>query len=87
MTEVMGLIYSVGLNMYGTTVIDAERGLRLRSYTSTELNAIANAVNTANKAAGKTVYNSTVTKLVTAVGSTAGSIWVDGAGTTINTPV
>jgi uncharacterized protein (UPF0333 family) len=74
--------------MYGANVvIDADRGIRYPSYTSTALNAIANAINTANKAAGKTVYNSTVTKLVTAVGSTAGSVWVDGAGTTINTPV
>ena len=87
-TETMRLSYTVGLSMYGANVvIDADRGIRYPSYTSTALNAIANAVNTANKAAGKTVYNSTVTKLVTAVGSTAGSIWVDGAGTTINTPV
>lgn len=87
MTEFMSEIYSVGLGLYGSTVIDAARGFRLRSYTSTELNAIANAVNTAQKAAGKQVWNSTANKPVWAIGSTAGSVWVDGAGTTINTPV
>lgn len=87
MTEFMSQAYSVGLGLYGSTVIDAARGIRYPSNTSVELNAIANAANTANKAAGKTVWNSTASKLVTAVGSTAGSIWVDGAGTTINTPV
>lgn len=87
MTEFMSMIYSVGLGMYGSTVIDAGRGIRYPSFDSTALDAIANAVNTANKAAGKTVWNSTVSKLVSAVGSTAGSVWVDGAGTTINTPV
>lgn len=70
-----------------TIVIDANAGIRHPSYTSTALNAIANAINTANKAAGKTVWNSTANKLVSAVGSTAGSVWVDGAGTTVNTPV
>lgn len=68
-------------------VIDANAGIRHPSYTSTALNAIANAINTANKVAGKTVWNSTANKLVSAVGSTAGSVWVDGAGTTVNTPV
>ena len=70
-----------------TTVLDPSRGVRGRSYTSTELNAIGGAVNTTDKAAGKMVWNSTASKPVWAVGSTAASVWVDGAGTTINTPV
>ncbi len=86
-TAMVQLKYSTGQSNYGSVVIDAANGIRHPSYTSATLNAIANAVNTSQKAAGKTVYNSTVTKLVTAVGSTAGSVWVDGAGTTINTPV
>jgi len=74
--------------MFGAnTVVDAARGIRTVSYTSTQLNDITNAVNTANKAAGKMVWNSTASKPVWAVGSTAGSVWVDGAGSTVNTPV
>ena len=86
-TDMMELRYNVGLSLYGTAVVDPDRGIRYPSYTSTALNAIGNAVNTTNKAAGKTVWNTTAVKLVTAVGSTAGSVWVDGAGTTVNTPV
>jgi hypothetical protein len=37
-TEVMGLIYSVGLNMYGTTIVDAQKRIHNISFTSTQLN-------------------------------------------------
>ena len=87
-TEIARFSHANGFAMFGTnTVVDAARGIRSVSYTSTQLNDITNAVNTANKAAGKMVWNSTASKPVWAVGSTAGSVWVDGAGTTVNTPV
>lgn len=76
-----------GYYVGGTMSIDTARGIRTASYTSTQLNDIANAVNTANKATGKMVWNSTASKPVWAVGSTAGSVWVDGAGSTVNTPI
>lgn len=88
-TEVARINSDASLQMGSTptTVLDPSRGIRGRSYTSTELDAIGGAVNTTDKAAGKMVWNSTVSKPVWAVGSTAASVWVDGAGTTINTPV
>lgn len=56
--------------------------------TDTELNAIANAINTnAGKIQGAMVYNITQDTPVWAVGSADGDLWVDGAGATINTPV
>jgi len=87
-TEIARFSHANGFAMFGAnTVVDAARGIRTVSYTSTQLNDITNAVNTANKAAGKMVWNSTASKPVWAVGSTAGSVWVDGAGSTVNTPV
>jgi hypothetical protein len=55
-------------------------------YTDAQLNDVANAVNTANKVIRKTVWNSTQSRLVTAAGATAGSLWVS-EGSTRNTPV
>jgi hypothetical protein len=86
-SAVLSFSHASGLKLFGTQVIDASRGIRTRSYTSAELNALANAVNTTDKVAGKQVWNSTVSKPVWAAGSTAAALWVDGSGTTINTPV
>jgi len=56
--------------------------------TDAELNAIANAINTdAGKVQGAMVYNTSTDNPVYATGATDGSVWVDGAGTTVNTPV
>lgn len=56
--------------------------------TSAALNAIGNAINTgAAKVQGTMVYNTTTDNPVYAVGNTDGAVWVDGAGTTVNTPV
>lgn len=56
--------------------------------TDAELNAIANAINTdAGKVQGAMVYNTSTDNPVYATGAADGSVWVDGAGTTVNTPV
>lgn len=56
--------------------------------TDTELNDITNAINTASgKVQGAMLYNTTQDVPVWAVGNADGSVWVDGAGTTVNTPV
>jgi len=55
--------------------------------TTAALAAIANAINTAGKYVGKTVYNTTTKKLVTADAATAAGVWVDATGTTAHTPV
>jgi hypothetical protein len=57
------------------------------SATSAALAAIANAVNTANKVAGKRVWNTTTLKPVYATGSTAGAVWNDAVGVLAHTPV
>ena len=58
------------------------------TFTDAELNAIANAVNTTGaKVQGAQAYNSTQDVPIWAVGAADGSVWVDGAGTTVNTPV
>ena len=58
------------------------------TFTDAELNSVTNAVNTAaGKIQGAMVYNATQDVPVWAVGNTDGAVWVDGAGTTVNTPV
>ena len=51
-----------------------------------DLGAIANAINTTGKFAGKQVWDSTNNVPLWAKGSTAGAVWIDGAGTTVITP-
>jgi len=60
----------------------------VQTATDTQLNDITDAINTAaGKVQGAMLYNSTQDVPVWAVGDTDGSVWVDGAGTTVNTPV
>jgi len=54
--------------------------------TNTGLNDITNAINTENKYAGKRVWNTSDNRPVYAVGSAAGDVWNDAAGSTYNTP-
>jgi len=62
--------------------------LQLRTATDTELNDITDAVNTdPGKVQGAVAYNTTTDNPVYATGDTDGAVWVDGAGTTVNTPV
>lgn len=59
----------------GSVVVDKSRGLRLPSYTAANIAAIGNAVNTADKAAGKMVWDTTNNRVMVASGSTAASAW------------
>jgi hypothetical protein len=71
---------------FGGVLIDGY--LQHKTATDAELNAVANAINTAaGKIQGAQVYNSTQDVPVYAVGNADASVWVDGAGTTVNTPV
>lgn len=54
--------------------------------TAAALGDLTNAINTTGKFAGKQVWDSTNNVPLWAKGSTAGAVWIDGAGTTIITP-
>lgn len=54
--------------------------------TTAALAAIGDAINTANKYAGRPIWNTTTSRPVWASGSAAGAAWVDGAGATVHTP-
>ena len=71
-----------------TGLASATTYFQLPTYTDTQLNDVTATVNTdAGKVQGAMVYNSTQDVPVYAVGNADGSVWVDGAGTTVNTPV
>ncbi len=73
--DILGTVNVAGFVQYATL-------------TDAALDDIANAVNTdAGKIQGAMVYNSTQDVPVYAVGAADGDVWVDGAGTTVNTPV
>lgn len=66
----------------------AIKGAIIVSETATNLADITNAINTgAAKVAGYEVWDSTNSQPVWAVGNADGSVWVDGTGTTVHTPV
>lgn len=55
--------------------------------TTAALVAVGNAINTANKYAGKSVFNTTTGVLVQAAGSAAGDVWKNvKTGATAHTP-
>ena len=58
-----------------------------QSFTDTLLNAQSDDINAKGKYLGKRVWNSTQGHPVYASGSGASAVWVDGTGTTVNTPV
>jgi 2-keto-3-deoxy-L-rhamnonate aldolase RhmA len=67
--------------------VDATAGyIQLRTATDVQIAAIANAVNTAGKAAGTIVFDTTNSKLKIATGANANSTWVDADGTNAVTP-
>ena len=67
--------------------VDATAGyIQLRTATAANIAAIANAVNTAGKAAGTIVFDTTNSKLKIATGANANSTWVDADGTNAVTP-
>lgn len=57
-----------------------------RTTTTAAISAIANAVNTAGKFAGKTLFNTTTNKLVVATGGAAGDTWKSCDAVTTYTP-
>ena len=76
-------------NVTGTVTgnVDATAGyVQLRTATSAQIADIADAVNTAGKAAGTIVFDTTLSTLKIAVGATAVSDWVDADGTNPVTP-
>jgi hypothetical protein len=86
-TEFMRAQHATGLSMFGANVvIDASRGIRLRSYIATDIAAVGNAVNTAQKAAGKMIWDSTNNRVMVASGSTAASAWYVADGSASVTP-
>ena len=60
--------------------------IQLRTATSAQIAAIANAVNTTGKAAGTIVFDTTLGTLKIATGALAASTWVNADGTTAVTP-
>jgi hypothetical protein len=67
--------------------VDATAGyIQLRTATSVQIADIANAVNTAGKAAGTIVFDTTLSTLKIATGANANSTWVNADGTTAVTP-
>ena len=67
--------------------VDATAGyIQLRTATSAQIAAIANAVNTTGKAAGTIVFDTTLGTLKIATGANANSTWVNADGTTAVTP-
>jgi hypothetical protein len=58
----------------------------LENVAATDIAAIANAINTTGKAAGRMVWDTTNTKIKVATGSAAADTWVDADGTNAVTP-
>lgn len=75
----------IATNTATIAALTAAKG-QLDTATTTNLTDIGHAVNTANKVAGKQVFNTTTKKTVTAVGNTAAAVWVDATGATTHTP-
>ena len=88
-TSTNGFIGAVTGNITGTLTgnVDATAGyIQLRTATSAEIAAVANAVNTAGKAAGTIVFDTTLSTLKIATGALAADTWVNADGTTAVTP-
>ena len=67
--------------------VDSTAGyIQLRTVTATQLGAIADPVNTAGKAAGTIVFETTNSRLMVATGANANSTWVRADGTNAVTP-
>lgn len=95
LTNATGLPISTGVSGLGTGVATAlavnvgttgSAQLFITASTA-NLTDISNAINTTGKFAGKQVWDSTANVPLWASGSTAGSVWIDGSGTTVVTPV
>ena len=87
-TSQNGFVGDVTGNVTGNVAgVVAPTAFKAPTSTSALLGGKANAVNTANKVVGTTVYNTTTKTFYVAQGSTAGSTWIDSSdGTTTITP-
>ena len=88
-TSTNGFIGAVTGDSTGTLTgnVDATAGyIQLRTATSVQIAAVANAVNTTGKAAGTIVFDTTLSTLKIATGALATSTWVNADGTTAVTP-
>lgn len=90
-TSTNGFVGAVTGNVTGDVTGDITGGaavtyLQLPTITATGLADVANAVNTANKAAGSIVFETTNSKLKIATGALAADTWVDADGTNAVTP-
>jgi len=86
-TSTNGFVGAVTGNVTGNITGGADVSyLQLPTITATGLADVANAVNTANKAAGSIVFETTNSKLKVATGALAASTWVDADGTNAVTP-
>jgi hypothetical protein len=77
---------SSAIQINSATRIDSSGGIRPAVYTSVQVADITHAVNTTNKVAGKTIWDSTNNRLLSAGGSTAASTWYVGNGTVAINP-
>ena len=92
-TEVLGVLTGTTTVQFAGIInagghINAAGYVQLAAITDAQLNDITHAINTdTGKVQGAMVYNLTQDVPVWSVGIADGSVWVDGAGTTVNTPV
>ena len=76
----------MALTKVNTRMINTTVGHTNRLVTATNIAAIGNSVNTADKVQGKQVWDSTNNKMKVATGSNTNSTWVDADGTNAVTP-
>lgn len=67
-------------------VVSASISATIPTATAAEIADIDNAINTANKAAGSVVFDTTNSKIKVATGANANSTWVDASGANPVTP-
>ena len=67
-------------------VVSASISATIPTATAAEIADIDNAINTANKAAGSVVFDTTNSKLKIATGANANSTWVDASSANAVTP-
>jgi len=82
-----GVDVRTSLKLSGTIRIDASGGLRFPSYAAADIANAAHAVNTSDKVAGKSIWDSTNNRILTASGSATTSSWIVANGTVAINPV
>ena len=81
-------LFRIGSDLDVVGDVNVQGYLQSALVTDAELNDITDVVNTdAGKSQGAQLFNSSQNVPVWAVGNADGDVWVDGAGTTVNTPV